>query len=128
MGLREPRAVHLLRVDTTSLAASLQMGRAGLQGHPVMDCTHFGSLPSRAAGMAWELLSIMSGTVCYPGSGSFWCLRMKSLMLIMALGQGDFSMSVLPLLLDLVPSARLNWCLLPTEKVKRSPGCPVCLI
>ena len=99
----------------------------GLQGHPVMDCSHFGSRLSGAVGMAWELLPIMSGMVCCSGLGSFWYLRIKSLMLSTALGQGDLATSVLPLLMDSLPLARLNWCLLPTEKMKRPPGCPVCL-
>lgn len=56
MGLREPGAVLLLGADTTAPAASLQVGCmgcvGGLQGHPVMDCSRFGSLSSRVVSMA----------------------------------------------------------------------------
>lgn len=106
-------------------ADGLRRMRGGLQGHPVMNCSHFGSLPSRAVGMAWELLSIMSGMVCCSGLGSFCCLRIKRLMVSMALGQGGFAMSVLPLLMDLMP---FSWIELvssanrKSEKTSRVPS------
>lgn len=130
MEVREPRAALLLGVENTAPAAALQMGCAGCVGG-------FGDTQSWSAAVLVHFplglyiwpgsFSVMSGMVCCSGLGGFLCLRIKSLMLSIPLGQGDFAMTVLPLLIDLVPFARLNWYLLPTEKVKRPPGCPMCL-
>lgn len=99
----------------------------GVQGHPVMDC--FGSHPYGAVAMAWDLFPATPGVLCScPGPGSWWCVRIQSLMLSTALSQGDFAMTELLLLMVLVLLASLNRCLLPTERVKRPLVCPVCLM
>lgn len=84
----------------------------GLWGKPLMNCSPFHSLTPRV------VLCHVSTLLCFFLFFPFFLVFknwFKSLTLCVALSQSDFAMS---LLMDLLPLARLTWCLLRTGKKK----------
>lgn len=110
LGPREPSPV-LLPAANASLLLELCMAGGGLWGQPLMICSPFRSLTPGVVPCHVSMLLSFFFFLFLVFKSQF-----KSFTLCVALSRGDFAMS---LLMDLLPLARLTWCLLRAGKKKK---------